>query len=91
MRSLLEDERPYVDAFLDPDDLLECACGGWAEPKKETITFCCLGRDITVRDIPVYKCPNCKESMTSGFIDVRIEELLADAIKNNLSEIEFSE
>lgn len=81
---------PRLEEYWDFDDQLECACGGWAKPKRISLEFDCRGRKVTISDLPVYRCEECGEIVISGLTDIRIEELLDIAVRNGMTTIAFT-
>lgn len=91
MTTMLDRVRPYVKEFWKEDDAIECSCGGWAEAKLVDITYSSHGKEIMLRHVPVYVCSECEEVITSAYVNVRVEELLAYALKHALLTLDFTE
>lgn len=66
-----------------------CVCGIVADRNVGTITRIFEGKEITLHNVPHFPCLVCEEITFDDETSVRIEQLVKEAIANNVSEIDM--
>lgn len=66
-----------------------CVCGIKADINVGTITQIFEGKEIKVKNIPHFPCLVCDEITFDPQTSEKLEELLRNAVENNLKEVEY--
>ncbi|MCM2999988.1 YgiT-type zinc finger protein [Paenibacillus cellulositrophicus] len=67
----------------------KCLCGNQAQLRFKDEIGRVIDKVVTIKNVPVFLCPDCKEEFMKGPDSLRFAERVIEAVEIGVEELEF--